>query len=310
MKLKDYIKTMKPNTPLTVVDESIDLDLYFELDKAFYSDKYDTVKLQRLLIDRLEVKNVLSDEYVSVDLCGLFDNPDIVEYAEKNVSVTYESFADYEDLIKKIAADVVYYIDNASDFYCGKMLEAFAYADAQRVIRAQDENSNKSYYLISVQRSVVVGDGYDFCVELDNQLFVTELIQKCLKEGLFERPEDAQFINSIIKIDKEKYYEMTGIPLDTYHIPVTYQVSGFVKVQGTSFEGALKNAQSHIDQLPFPDSVQYVSGSFEINYNALEVELGEHRKETLAAKLKNASKQSKNRESEKLKKIERFSYTK
>lgn len=225
MKLKEHVKKMAHGSSLTIVDERINEDMYFEFNEQFYSDKTDINKFKNLLIDRLEVKSVISNEYVSVDLCGLLDNADILKYAEKNVSFAYEYIANYDDLIEKMAADVIYYTENGSNVYCGRMLEAFAYADKQKKLRGNKDLKN----------------------------------------------------------------EIEDISEETYKIPVVFQSYGFVEIKAASFEGALKYAQQHIDELPLPKESNYVECSLEIDYRPIDKNNAKIHKESLAVMLRKAS---------------------
>ena len=50
--------------------------------------------------------------------------------------------------------------------------------------------------------------------------------------------------------------------MKTITLPVTWEVSGFVKVEASSIEAAIEYFEENSDHIPLPKEFEYVDGSF------------------------------------------------
>ena len=268
MKVKECINYLNDGEYITLQDKTSESEITIQLNEEFYSGKNNINKLSRFLVEQLEIKEIVAKNTLSVGLYEFLSDPDILTYANDNLSKSYGRCDSREDAAKKMAFDIMYYLNIGADKFCSRVLECFDYAVLQKKI-SEEHKEEKSYYLISVSYGPTAGEGYEIAVAVNINETAQDAKTKALKEGYFESPDDANFINYIQKIDKETYFKLMGYPMETFKIPVAYQAYGYVEVQSFSLKDAVKYAERHLDELPLPKDPQYLEDSYQIDYDGI-----------------------------------------
>lgn len=58
--------------------------------------------------------------------------------------------------------------------------------------------------------------------------------------------------------------------MNTYKIPVTYEMYGIVKIEASSLQQAIYYFQNNLDEIELPEDAYYVDGSFGLSTTDIE----------------------------------------
>lgn len=61
--------------------------------------------------------------------------------------------------------------------------------------------------------------------------------------------------------------------MKTWNIPITYSVSGMVKIEAETLEDAMRIAKDEDEQIPLPDDADYIDGSWELSFGMDEIDI-------------------------------------
>lgn len=61
--------------------------------------------------------------------------------------------------------------------------------------------------------------------------------------------------------------------MKTWNIPITYSVSGMVKIEAETLEDAMRIAKDEDEQIPLPDDADYIDGSWELSFDMDEIDI-------------------------------------
>lgn len=128
--VKEFMEMKEPMDEITCCDKDIDSEFYLyvkEPDGEPDPDFANIDKFEAMLIDRLQVTEVIDEDTIEVGLYELFEDPEIIKYAQKHIYPGYDA----DEISEMLFDDTVACITAGTDKFASKMVACFEHIENQ-----------------------------------------------------------------------------------------------------------------------------------------------------------------------------------